>query len=213
MPYKTYIFDLDGTLLDTLQDLANAVNHAMKEMKFPVHTVDEVRNFIGNGMRMLIRRSVPEGTNESDYEKTLEIFSKYYHRHLADFTKPYDGITELLDVLKKKGCHTAVVSNKSHTAAQAVVKYFFGRRFDIVAGKTDSFPAKPEPDSVLYVMDKLKAKKEDCIFIGDSDVDVLTAHNAGLACIGVTWGNRDRKTLEESGADFIADVPSQIAEV
>lgn len=211
--YKNYIFDLDGTILDTLEDLANAVNFALGKMNYPVRTLDEVRRFIGNGMVKLIERSVPEGTGETEREKTLALFSEYYLAHLADFTKPYDGIPEMLNTLKENGCKLAVVSNKSDEAAKAVVKSFFGNCFEIVLGKSERSPAKPDPASVLYVMETLEAEKNDTIYIGDSDVDVLTAHNAELKCIGVTWGNRSRAEIENAGAEFIADFAEDILKV
>ena len=213
MKYNTYIFDLDGTILDTLLDLANAVNFAMRSKGFPERTTDEVRSFIGNGIKVLIRRAVPENTGEDDYAEALEIFTKYYLEHIADYTKPYDGIIDIINELKKKGCKTAVVSNKAHFAAQAVVKDFFGDIFDAVVGKMDEFPSKPEPDSLLYTIKSLEADKEKCIYIGDSDVDVLTAHNAGLPCIGVTWGNRDEDVLRRSGAEYIAHKPEDILKI
>lgn len=213
MKYNTYIFDLDGTILDTLLDLANAVNFAMRSKGYPERTVDEVRSFIGNGIRVLIKRAVPQGTGDEDYEQALEIFTKYYLEHIADYTKPYDGIIDVINELKGKGCKTAVVSNKAHFAAQAVVKEFFGDIFDAVTGKKDEFPSKPEPDSLLYTIGLLGSEKEQCIYIGDSDVDVLTAHNAGLPCIGVTWGNRDEDVLLASGAEYIARTPSDILKI
>lgn len=212
MKYNTYIFDLDGTLLDTLQDLANAVNHAMREMKYPERTVDEVRRFIGNGIRMLIKRASPQGISDKDYEKTLAIFTAYYLEHIADFTKPYDGIAEVIKTLKSKGCKVAVVSNKADEAAKKVVKDYFGDIFDMVVGKMDRFPSKPEPDSVLYVIETLGADKDKCIYSGDSEVDVQTAHNAGLPCVGVTWGNRDVSELIAAGAEYIAEKPNEILE-
>lgn len=213
MPYSTYIFDLDGTLLDTLQDLANAVNHAMREMNYPERTLDEVRRFIGNGMKMLIRRAVPDGTGEKDCEKALTFFHEYYLAHIADFTKPYDGIPEVISALKTRGCRLAVVSNKSDDAANAVVEKYFGKSFDTVVGKRESFPAKPDPASVKYVIQTLGAEPQDTIYIGDSDVDVYTAHNAELKCIGVTWGNRTRQELIDSGADFIAESSDEILNI
>lgn len=212
MKYNTYIFDLDGTLLDTLQDLANAVNHAMREMNYPERTVDEVRRFIGNGIRMLIKRAAPQGISVEDYEKTLAVFTAYYLDHIADFTKPYDGIAEVIKTLKSKGCKVAVVSNKADEAAKKVVKDYFGDIFDMVVGKMDRFPSKPEPDSVLYVIETLGADKDKCIYSGDSEVDVQTAHNAGLPCVGVTWGNRDVSELIAAGAEYIAEKPNEILE-
>ena len=212
MKYNTYIFDLDGTLLDTLQDLANAVNHAMREMKYPERTVDEVRRFIGNGLRMLIKRASPQDISGEDYEKTLAIFTAYYLEHIADFTKPDDGIAEVIKTLKSKGCKVAVVSNKADEAAKKVVKDYFGDIFDMVVGKMDRFPSKPEPDSVLYVIETLGSDKDKCIYLGDSEVDVHTAHNAGLPCVGVTWGNRDVSELIAAGAEYIAEKPNEILE-
>ena len=213
MKYKAYIFDLDGTLLDTLLDLANAVNFAMRAKGYPERTTHEVRSFIGNGIKVLIKRSVPENTGESDYAEALEIFTKYYLEHIADNTKPYDGIIEVVKELQSRGCKVAVLSNKAHIAAQAVVKDFFGDIFDIVVGKMDEFPSKPEPDSLFYTMKTLGVRAEDCVYIGDSDVDVLTAHNAGLPCIGVTWGNRDEDVLIASGAEYIARTPNEILDI
>lgn len=212
MKFNTYIFDLDGTLLDTLLDLANAVNYAMREMSYPERTVDEVRSFIGNGIRMLIKRSAPQDISEADYEKTLAIFTEYYLAHIADFTKPYDGIIDVVQELKARGCKIAVVSNKADKAANKVVKDFFGDIFDIVVGKRDEFPSKPAPDSVFYVIKALAAEKSKCIYIGDSEVDVQTAHNANLPCIGVTWGNRDLAELTAAGAEYIANNPAEIIE-
>ncbi|MBR3835485.1 MAG: HAD-IA family hydrolase [Clostridia bacterium] len=213
MKYKAYIFDLDGTLLDTLLDLANAVNFAMREKGYPERTVAEVRNFIGNGIKVLIKRSVPDGTSEDDYAEALELFTKYYLEHIADYTKPYDGMIDVVKTLTERGCKVAVLSNKAHVAAQAVVKDFFGDIFDIVVGKMDEFPSKPEPDSLFYTIRTLGVTAEECVYIGDSDVDVLTAHNAGLPCIGVTWGNRDEDVLIASGAEYIANTPNEILNI
>ncbi|MBQ5592927.1 MAG: HAD-IA family hydrolase [Clostridia bacterium] len=213
MKYKAYIFDLDGTLLDTLLDLANAVNYAMRAKGYPERTVQEVRGFIGNGIRVLIKRAVPEGTSNDDYEEALAIFTKYYLEHIADYTKPYDGMIDVVKTLQQRGCKVAVLSNKAHFAAQAVVKDFFGDIFDMVVGKMDEFPTKPEPDSLFYTMKTLGVTAEESVYIGDSDVDVLTAHNAGLPCIGVTWGNRDEDVLLASGAEYIAHTPDEILNI
>lgn len=213
MKYKAYIFDLDGTLLDTLLDLANAVNFAMRSKGYPERTVEEVRSFIGNGIRVLIKRAVPDGTSDGDYAEALEIFTKYYIEHIADYTKPYDGMIDVVKALQSRGCKVGVLSNKAHFAAQAVVKDFFGDIFDIVVGKMDEFPTKPEPESLFYTMKTLGVAPEECIYIGDSDVDVLTAHNAGLPCIGVTWGNRDEDVLVASGAEYIANTPEEILNI
>ena len=213
MKYKAYIFDLDGTLLDTLLDLANAVNFAMRSKGYPERTLDEVRSFIGNGVKVLIKRAVPEGTSEKDYEEALGNFREYYFGHLSDNTRPYDGMPEVVKAVKAHGCKVAVLSNKTHFAAQAVVKDFFGDIFDIVVGKMDEYPSKPEPESLFYTMQSLGVTPEESIYIGDSDVDVLTAHNAGIPCIGVTWGNRDEDVLLASGAEYIAHTPDEILNI
>ena len=211
--YSTYIFDLDGTLLDTLEDLANAVNYAMRKMNYPERSFGEVKSFIGDGMVKLIERSAPSGTDKTGLEKALSFFREYYASHLTDCTKPYEGIAEVIAELKKRGKKLAVVSNKADENSNTVVRHFFGDSFDIIVGKRDSFPAKPQPDSVLYVIDSLGSRKEECIFIGDSDIDVKTAHNAGLPCIGVTWGNRSRQELADGGAEYIADVAEDILHI
>lgn len=213
MKYNTFIFDLDGTLLDTLLDLANAVNHAMRSMNYPERTVAEVRSFIGNGIKMLIKRAAPQEISVEDYNRTLAIFTEYYLEHIADYTRPYDGIIETVKKLKKEGCKTAVLSNKADEAAKKVVADFFGDVFDIVVGKRDEFPSKPSPDSLNFVIKTLSVDKESCVYIGDSEVDVQTAHNAELPCIGVTWGNRDIAELESAGAEYIAQNPSEILNV
>ena len=161
---------------------------------------------------MLIKRAAPQDISSDDYDKTLAIFMAYYLEHIADYTKPYDGIIDVINTLKQKGCKVAVVSNKADEAAKKVVKDFFGDIFDLVVGKMDRFPSKPAPDSVLYVIETLGADKSKCVYSGDSEVDVQTAHNAGLPCVGVTWGNRDVSELIVAGAEYIAEKPSEIIE-
>lgn len=210
MSYTTYIFDLDGTLLNTLDDLKNAVNFTMKQMNYPERTLDEVRSFVGNGMNMLVRRAVPNETSDEDFDKAYGIFNKYYIEHIADFTRPYDGVIDVVKKLKANGKKTAVITNKAHDAAQIVVKNFFGDIFDVTVGKKDCFKPKPSSEPVNYAMDLLGSNKDECIYIGDSDVDVQTAHNSGLKCIGVTWGFRDRNVLKDAGAEFIIDSAEEI---
>lgn len=210
MSYSTIIFDLDGTLLNTLQDLKNALNFAMNKMGYPERTLNEVRNFVGNGISLLVKRAVPEGTSENDFQKALDIFMGYYSEHLSDCTRPYEGVTELAEKLKIQGKKLAIISNKTDDAAQDVVNHFFGGLFQLVVGKRDDLPSKPAPDSVYYVMEKLNCEKSDCIYIGDSEVDVQTAHNADLPCIGVTWGYRDRDVFVSHNAEYIADTTDEI---
>lgn len=211
MKVSACFFDLDGTLLDTLQDLTNSVNFALREKIYPERTVEEVRSFVGNGIPMLIKRAIPQGTAESDAEDVLEIFKNHYSAHLNDNTKPYDGIVPLLDNLRKRGFVTGVVTNKAHAAANELTQSFFGELINVTVGQKDGAPTKPDPTALCEAMKA--AGCDDGIFIGDSDVDVFTAHNGNIKCIGVTWGFRSRENLVSAGADFIADSPEEIMKI
>lgn len=213
MNYSTYIFDLDGTLLNTLEDLKNSANYAMQMMGYPTHTTDEIRRFVGNGIAMLIKRAVPDGTSKENEDKALKFFKAHYAEHLNDNTTPYDGIVEMIGELKKRGCKTAVVTNKNDDAAKELVKKYFGTLFNCVVGHTDALASKPDPAAVNVAMEELAAQKNSTIFIGDSDVDVMTAHNAGLKCIGVLWGFRDEETLKSAGAEYIVSSAQDILNV
>ena len=201
----TVLFDLDGTLTDTLADLKNSVNYALGVCGFPERNSDEIRSFVGNGVRKLVYRSVPVGTDNETAEKCLEIFKEHYKNNSRVETKPYDGIVELLEELRRRNVKTAVVTNKMHEAATEIVEYFFGNLIDVTIGQSDKISPKPEPDMVFLAIEKLGASKENAVYIGDSEVDCITAINSGLPCIGVTWGFRDREVLCENGADFIVD--------
>lgn len=201
--FKAVIFDLDGTLLNTLGDLADAVNYAMRAKSYPERTVEEVRRFIGNGIAKLISRSVPPDTSQDDIQEALSLFTDYYGSHMRDKTQPYEGIMNLLAGLREQGLKTAVVSNKHDSAAKALVKSFFGDLIDYTQGKTDGIAAKPDPGSLLKAAESVGADIKSVLYVGDSDVDVLTAHNAGCVCAGVVWGYRDESLLKKSGADFI----------
>lgn len=203
MMYKAVIFDLDGTLLDTLRDLYNSVNHALRTFGFPERTIDEVRRFIGNGVKKLMERSTPEGTDEETNAKCLDCFRAHYLEHMADNTAPYDGVNELIAKLREKGVRTAVVSNKLHSAVVDLCKDYF-EGIEEAIGVSVEAERKPNPVNVLKVLDLFGITAEECIYVGDSEVDVQTAHNAGVKCIGVTWGFRDEAELKENGADFIA---------
>lgn len=213
MNYTTVIFDLDGTLTDTLDDLTNGVNYALSRFDFPKRSRDEIRSFVGNGVKRLINLSVPDGTDEETAARVLKAFREYYPLHSMEKTKPYDGITELVSLLKNKGVKIGVVSNKTEDAVIKIVDYYFGNIFDSVSGQVDGRPQKPAPDGVLHTMDELSADKTKTIYVGDSDVDCMTAHNASIPVIGVSWGFRDRSVLEANGADFIAENPSDIARI
>lgn len=208
--YKAVIFDLDGTLLNTLTDLAGAVNFALRSFSFPERTESEVRAFIGNGVVKLMERSTPEGTDKETQAECLKVFRKYYLEHMSDNTVPYEGVTALLKALKKKGIKTAVVSNKLHTAVTELCDSYFPSLIDIPLGVNEESERKPSPVNVIKAMNFLGSDCESTIYVGDSDVDVETAHGTELRCIGVTWGFRNKSFLSEKGCDFIVDTPEEI---
>lgn len=210
MKYKTLIFDLDGTLLNTLDDLAASVNYAMRQCGFPERTIDEVRRFIGNGVKVLIRRAVPEGTSEEEYLNAHREFRKHYSQNSRNKTAPYEGIIELLHALKEKGYSLAIVSNKVDFAVKDLRDEFFSDVIDVAIGDSDATRTKPEPDMVYKAIDELGADKESCVYIGDTDVDIETAKNSGMDCISVSWGFRSRSELVGYGAEMIADTAEDI---
>lgn len=210
MKYDAVIFDLDGTLTDTLEDLKNSVNFAMREFGFPERTTDEVRSFVGNGVKRLIDLSVPENTSDEVSAECLSVFKSFYKDNSLVSTKPYDGIIPMLEKLKKDGVKTAVVTNKMHEAAVDIVNLFFGELIDVTIGQIDGVAQKPQPDGIYSAIEKLGVSKEKSVYVGDSEVDCITAKNAGIPCIGVTWGFRDREILVGNGADFIINFPEEI---
>ena len=214
MSFKVALFDLDGTVLNTLDDLADSANAVLAANKMPQHTKDEIRMFVGNGIRKLIERAVPVGTDEDTILKVLNDFKAYYGAHSAEKTAPYAGILEMLRALRAHGVRTAVVSNKADFAVQTLAKQYFGDLFDVALGEdTGKRPAKPAPDMVHHVLDTLGATADGAVYIGDSDVDVLTAKNAGLPCIAVTWGFRDRDCLAHAGATVFADTAKELQDL
>lgn len=213
MSYKAAIFDLDGTILDTLDDLANSLNHALTENGYPARTRDEVRRFIGNGVRMLVRRGCPAGTPEEDQERVYDTFQPHYRAHNRDLTRPYDGIHELLDALIAAGIPTAVVSNKMHYAVVVLCEEMFPGKFLHMVGNSPELAPKPAPDSVNVVLEQLGLPLADIVYIGDTEVDVETARNAGIDCIGVSWGFRDGQTLRDLGAKYVVDTPAEILDI
>lgn len=213
MRYKLAVFDLDGTILDTLDDLTDSLNFALIKSGYPVRTRGEVRNFVGNGIRKLIERGVPKGTSEDAIINVYTEFSRYYKLHCADKTKPYDGITELLKQLRGAGCMTAVVSNKADYAVRELCKCYFDGMFDCVVGEREGIRRKPSPDSVNEVLSDLNISAGDAVYIGDSEVDILTAENAGIDCISVSWGFKDVDFLGRSGAKTIVSNADEIADI
>ena len=210
MSYRIALFDLDGTVLDTLQDLAAATNAVLEMHGLPLHTTDEVRAFVGNGIAKLIERAVPEGSSAELIAAVLESFKTYYGAHCADRTKPYEGITEMLRALRAAGVKTAVVSNKADFAVRELAVRYFDGLFDYALGERADITRKPAPDMVYHVLDALGESAEGAVYIGDSDVDILTAANAGLPAIGVTWGFRDRACLLGAGATVLVDTPAAL---
>ncbi len=209
---KLVIFDLDGTLLDTLCDLATSVNYALKEFGYEVHDDEKYRYFVGNGITKLIERALPQ--NARYEEKILQVkaeFVSYYQANKTQYTHPYPGICELLEELHHKGIILAVASNKFHEATEELIRYYFGNgTFDIVKGQRDDRPAKPDPAIVEEIVAMAGTNKEDVLYVGDSGVDMQTAKNSGVEAVGVTWGFRSRPELEENGADHIVDQPKEI---
>lgn len=212
MKYKLAIFDLDGTILDTLEDLTDGVNFALSECGYPVRTIEEVRSFVGNGIRKLIERALPSDTPEAEIDRVHGIFSPYYKAHCDVKTKPYDGIPEILQALRDAGILTAVLSNKGDFAVQPLIRRYFPDLFDLAFGERAGIPRKPAPDAVFEILAQLGVEKSQAVYIGDSGVDIETAGNAGLACISVDWGFRDRAQLLDAGAEQIVSAPQELLE-
>ena len=212
MTYNTFIFDLDGTLLDTLGDLAAAVNYALRTHGLPEHSIDDVRRFVGNGVRKLMERAVPDGAGNPLFEDTFATFRQYYMAHSLDTTRPYEGIPEALAALKAQGCRLAVVSNKMMAATQALCSHFFPDTIEVAIGEHEAagIRKKPAPDTVVAALKALGVGKEHAVYVGDSDVDIQTACNSGIPCISVLWGFRDRDFLQKNGAETFISTPSEL---
>ncbi len=213
--YSTYIFDLDGTLLDTLEDLAAAVNYALRQRGMPEHSVDAVRCFVGNGVRLLMERATPDGAANPSFEKVFETFRQYYMAHSLDTTKPYENIPQVLASLRARGCRVAVVSNKMMAATQELCRYFFSDTVEVAIGEDEAsgIRKKPAPDTVEVALQSLGVGKEGAVYVGDSDVDIMTARHAGLPCISVLWGFRDKTFLQEHGATTFITRPGELLEL
>lgn len=212
MPYEAAIFDLDGTLLDTLDDLHASVNFALASEGLPARSRSDVRAFLGNGVARLVHLSVPEGTPEEQEARALATFREHYARHNAQLTAPYPQVGELLRILSGEGVLRAVVSNKPDSAVQDLVATYFGGLFDAVVGERPDVRRKPAPDSLLAVMSQLGVAPERVAYVGDSEVDLQTARNAGVDCIAVSWGFRDEDWLRSQGATRIVGTTEELAE-
>ena len=211
---RAVLFDLDGTLSNTLNDLAASVNHALAAHGYPVHEVPAYRYFVGNGAYLMIQRALPENARDDANVKRLqETFLAYYAVHSQDTTGPYDGVTELVERLRREGYATAVVTNKPDAAAQDIVASMFPGLFDVVIGQRDGIPTKPDPAMPHLVMDKLGVSPEECVFMGDSNVDILTGANSGAHAVGVLWGFRDREELLAAGAEDLIEKPDELMAV
>ncbi|MDO5547345.1 MAG: HAD-IIIA family hydrolase [Eubacteriales bacterium] len=204
------IFDLDGTLLNTLEDLRSAVNASLTLRDLPPRTTEEVQAFVGNGVRNLMKRALPQGTSDGEINEALADFKSYYAAHLCDKTVPYDGIPELLKELKRRGIKVAVLSNKLDAASKQLMAHYFGEIFDVVFGERAGIPRKPDPTSCNEIVQLLAVPKDQILYVGDSGVDMQTAKNAGLYAVGVMWGFRDRSVLLDGGADALIDRPDQL---
>ena len=205
---KAFIFDLDGTLLDTLQDLYLCCNYALRTHGMPERTLEEVCNFVGNGVKKLMERSVPDGLSNPAFEDAFTTFRQYYLLHSLDTTHPYPGIIELLQELKSQGKAVAVVSNKFDAATKNLCRHFFGGLVDVAIGESEQIRKKPAPDTVIEALRQLGAEKRGAVYVGDSDVDIATAANSGIPCISVLWGFRDRRFLIDHGATELVETPS-----
>ena len=210
MPYQTAVFDLDGTLLDTLEDLYLATNAALKRHSLPRRSRDEVRLFVGNGVEMLIRRAVPAGTDEETILAVLADFKTTYAAICEDHTKPYDGILDMLAALRERGIRVAVVSNKFDAATKKLCEKYFGDLVEVAIGERAGVRKKPAPDTVYEALKELGVTAEGAVYIGDSDVDIQTARNCGMECISVTWGLRDEEFLIGNGAKALVDTPEKL---
>ena len=213
MKYDLIIFDMDGTILNTLEDLKNSLNYVLQQAGYQTRTLEEVRTFVGNGIRKTIERALPSDIEEEKVDELFSLFMDYYAIHNTDNTKPYNGVIELLKELKHLGYKTAVVSNKQDSAVKSLCKKFFTGLFDVEIGEKENIAKKPEPDEVNEVLKILNIDRTKSIYIGDSEVDIQTAKNSKMKSIIVDWGFRDRKFLYEHGVEVIVSNPSEILNI
>ena len=213
--YDTVIFDLDGTLMDTLEDLANAVNEILKRHGYPVKTITEVRRIVGNGLRQTLTLCLPEGTEQQEVERLLPEFAAYYQAHCQIKTKPYDGIMDTLRELCERGYKMAIVSNKRDEAVKTLNEEYFQAYVKVAIGENEDMgiKKKPAPDMVFQALRELGSVRERAVYVGDSEVDRMTAENAGLPCVSVDWGFRDREELEKLAPAYLISRPEELLEI
>ena len=207
--FDAVLFDLDGTLLYTLPDMRDALNRALTRYGHPARTLEEVRSFVGNGVRKLVERSLPPGA-AADAEKVYRAYEEWYALHGQDHVEYYPGVREMIAALRSRGIRTGVVTNKTHPDAAAMIEKFFGGAMDVTEGKRDGRPTKPSPESVWDALDRLGVSRDRALYVGDSGVDAETAKNAGLACVLVSWGYRDRRELERYGVLGVIDQAAEL---
>ncbi|MCD7886053.1 MAG: HAD family hydrolase [Clostridiales bacterium] len=210
MNYNTVIFDLDGTLLDTLDDLADSLDHTLKEVGAPALTRAQVRRYVGNGMARLIELALPGGRDDPRYDRTLETMQAYYKAHNQIKTAPYPGTLDLIDELRRRDFALAVVSNKPDSSVKPLVRSYFGDAIPVAIGQRPDVRRKPAPDAVEEALRQLGRERDQAVYVGDSEVDLATARNAGMDCISVTWGFRDRDVLDRAGATRYANTPAEV---
>ena len=210
--FKTFIFDLDGTLLNTLNDLAASTNHALLTNGMAERSIDEVRQFVGNGVRLLIERAVEPGSDKATIDRVFADFKTHYMHHSLDTTRPYDGVMDMLHELRHRGIRIAVVSNKLCAATRELCHHFFADTVEVAIGEKEGIRRKPSPDTVIEAMLELGVDKADAVYVGDSDVDIATAKNCGMPCISVLWGFRDKDFLIEHVAQTFVNHPSELLE-
>ncbi len=212
--YKAVIFDLDGTLLNTIDDLADSCNYVLAAKGYPTFSTEQFKKFVGNGAAVLMKRIHPQGTSQAELDEALAQFTVYYNAHRDIKTKPYEGIPDLLHKLREKGIRLCVLSNKPHEISALLIRHYFGDgTFDIVLGKSAGFPVKPDPSSCDYLLGQLELDQSDVLYVGDSNVDMQTARNAGLTSCGVCWGFRSEAELKAEGAHYLVHSPGDILEI
>ena len=213
MAYKAVLFDMDGTVMNTIEDLHDAVNFTLSSFEMPEISLADTMRFVGNGARRLIEQAVPADTDREQLERVLKYYVNYYQAHCMVKTAPFEGVIEMMTRLKKAGIRQVIVSNKPDVAANEIAERFFGGLAEFVMGEKEGLRRKPWPDMVDAAVGRLGLSKDECLYVGDSEVDIATAKNAGVQCNPVLWGFRDRKTLEEAGAPVIAETPAELGDM